>query len=52
MTQIEKALEWMKNHPEKGSSLYYRAECAAWRFNVDTQDLLYALEQGKKNRSE
>jgi hypothetical protein len=40
--QIEKALEWMKNHPEKGPSVAERADQASWRFHVDTQDLLEA----------
>jgi hypothetical protein len=40
--QIEKALEWMKNHPEKGSSVSERAQQASWRFHVDQIDLLEA----------
>lgn len=40
--QIERALEWMKQHPEKGPSMTERAQQAAWRFNVDHTDLVEA----------
>lgn len=38
--QIRLALDWIRRHPDQGSSVAERVGRAAWRFNVDPIDLL------------